>query len=315
MKAKWKHVLFGILCAAAVTLTGCTQNNGNPGNENQKISGEDSAVESGDAQTENARNDEDNMEEKEKEIPPEEIPIRAVYLKNNSGGELFVDLEHETPFFGTIPDVIEDEEGNALSPDALKHGDVYLLYGDQIMMQSYPGQYPGITRMVRQEEESQTYIDKYQEYLERFCPEPDTSQPPELSVSYSQPEALVTASVTRGGYQWERKLENGEAEQMTTDAACILEWTELADVTLTEKTGFRLLFTYEPQSVEVRRWPVSEWREPGTGGETSEGETVKVEKGEEGFGFEGEAGYVYQVIGTWLEGKAEYGFYTRQNAE
>ncbi|NCB91805.1 MAG: hypothetical protein EOM40_04430 [Clostridia bacterium] len=245
-----------------------------------------------------------------KEDASQETPMKAVLLKNEYG-EVFVDLEQESPFFGTIPDAVYDEKDEQIGEADMRNGDVYLVYGDQIMMNSYPGQYPGITKLVRQEEANEEYIEKYAGYLAQFCPEPDTTTPPELSIEYSQPDALVSASITRGGYQWQTMSEDGEAQSEIADSAHVLDWGEdMIDITLADETKLAMHFTYEPQSVEVISWPVGERRSEESTSEYPEGEAVKVEQGEEGFSFNGEAGRVYQVTGTWTEGTVTYGFYT-----
>lgn len=244
-------------------------------------------------------------------VNTEEEVISAVLLLGNTGEELFVDIENDNPFFGTIPEEILDENGDLITADEMNSGDVYLVYGNQIMTQSYPAQYPGIEKLVRQESANQEYIEKYQQLLEQFCPEPDMTQPPELSVDYRQPDALVTAAVNRGGYQWTVQREDGEAESVIADSAHVLDWGELlTEIQLMEETEMELVFAYNPQSVEVKRWPQKERRELRSLDVFSEGELVEIQENEEGFAFYAEPGYVYQITGTWEEGTAEYGFCT-----
>lgn len=244
-------------------------------------------------------------------VNTEEEVISAVLLLSNTGEELFVDIENDNPFFGTIPEEILDENGDLITADEMNSGDLYLVYGNQIMTRSYPAQYPGIEKLVRRESANQEYIEKYQQLLDQFCPEPDTTQPPELSVDYRQPDALVTAAVAKGGYQWTVQKTEGEAESIIADSAHILDWgEELTRISLTEATDFGLLFTYNPQSVEVKRWPEKERRELRSLDTFSEGEIVETEENEDGFAFHGEPGYVYQIVGNWEEGTVEYGFCT-----
>lgn len=239
-----------------------------------------------------------------------EDAMRAVYLRNDQGG-LFVNLENETPFTGSIPEKIVDEEGNTITADEMENGDVYLIYGNGIMLESYPGQYPGITSLEREESRNQELAEKYQALLEEFLPEPDLSQPPQLSVDYMQPEAAVTVSITRGSYSWTVDKGNGEAENTIADSAHVLEWKEeLIDLTLTGDTELSLQFELMPQSVEVVCWSVDERRESGASGDYPEGESVEVKKTEEGFSFTGKPDLVYRVTAVWEQGNAEYGFYT-----
>lgn len=242
----------------------------------------------------------------------DETPLRAVYLKNDQGG-LFVDLDNETPFVGNIPEEITDEEGQVLAPESMQNGDVFLVYGNGIMMESYPGQYPGITKLERRESANRKYMEKYQELMDQIFPKPDTSEPPQLSVEYRQPDAAVTVNITRGSYTWNVEKENGETENTTADSAHILEWKdELIDLTLMEEAELSLRFDRKPQSVEVICWPVGERRESGTSEIYPEGETVEVSETEEGFTFTGMPDKVYRVEASWEQGRVEYGFYTVQ---
>ena len=47
----------------------------------------------------------------------------------------------------------------------MQDGDVYLIYGDDIMLESFPGQYPGITKLVRKEQGNQEKADQYRQQL------------------------------------------------------------------------------------------------------------------------------------------------------
>ena len=291
----WKTGIVVIL--SAFLLTGCADDK-----ESQKQN---------DAQQDVNKENAQQTENSGTVVNPEEEVLTAVLLLSNTGEELFVDIENDNPFFGTIPDDILDENGDVIPADKMNSGDVYLVYGNQVMTRSYPAQYPGIEKLVRQESANQEYIEKYQQLLEQFCPKPDTTQPPELSVDYRQPDALVTAAVNRGGYQWTVQKEDGETESVIADSAHVLDWGELlTEIQLMEETEMELMFTYNPQSVEVKRWPQKERRELRSLDIFPEGELVETQENEEGFAFCAEPGYVYQITGTWEEGTAEYGFCT-----
>lgn len=249
---------------------------------------------------------------KQAEENNQEVPIKAVYLKNSYGEGIFVELDNETPFFGTLPEEIVEEDGSGIVLDDMRNGDVYEVHGNGIMLESYPGQYPGITKLVRIETENQEYAEKYKQYLEQFCPEPDTAQPPELSVEYRQPMAVMNAIVERGGYEWKKNLDGESTSVEIADVSPVLKWDDetLREMRLEEETEFLLRFSYEPQMVKVLRWPLTEREKAQNEEQTAEGEPVRVEQKEEGFVFEGEPGFVYEVTGEWAEGTAQYGFWT-----
>lgn len=94
-----------------------------------------------------------------------EKPMTAVYFQADYGSWYFADLDTDTIFSGTIPDKLTDENGKKMTEADMQDGDVYLIYGDDIMLESFPGQYPGITKLVRKEQGNQEKADKYRQQL------------------------------------------------------------------------------------------------------------------------------------------------------
>ena len=94
-----------------------------------------------------------------------EKPMTAVYFHIDDNSWYFADLDTDTIFSGTIPDKLTDENGKKLTEEDMTDGDVYLIYGDGIMLESFPGQYPGITKMVRKEQGNQEKADHYRKEL------------------------------------------------------------------------------------------------------------------------------------------------------
>ena len=91
--------------------------------------------------------------------------MTAVYFQADDGSWYFADLDTDTIFSGTIPDKLTDENGKKMTEADMQDGDVYLIYGDDIMLESFPGQYPGITKMVRKEQGNQEKADQYRQEL------------------------------------------------------------------------------------------------------------------------------------------------------
>ena len=72
---------------------------------------------------------------------------KAVFLAEDSGLWYLGDLEHGNIYVTHTPsDTLYDENGNAIDPSEIKKGDFLQVEGDGIMLNSYPGQYPGISR-------------------------------------------------------------------------------------------------------------------------------------------------------------------------
>ena len=68
-----------------------------------------------------------------------EKPMTAVYFQADDGSWYFADLDTDTIFSGTIPDKLTDENGKKMTEADMQDGDVYLIYGDDIMLESFPG--------------------------------------------------------------------------------------------------------------------------------------------------------------------------------
>ena len=112
--------------------------------------------------------------------------MQAVYLEKEDGNSIFVNLEAEYPFHGTVPeDAVYDESGKKIMPDDLNNGDVVDIYGNGMIAESYPAQYHGITEIRRTEQANQEYIGQYGHYLDELFIEKDPSERPYLNVCYT----------------------------------------------------------------------------------------------------------------------------------
>ncbi len=110
---------------------------------------------------------------KDEEAKQEADAISAIYIE---AGELlktglFVDLDNGNIFEAKVPaEGIYNKKGKLISDDVLENGDKVKIYGDGIMLESFPGQYPNVTKMQRTGraslEETQKYQDKVNELLD-----------------------------------------------------------------------------------------------------------------------------------------------------
>ena len=169
----------------------------------------------------------------------EEKPIEAMYIEKGDDFQIFVDAY--------IPEGTEE----------LTTGDLVKIYGDGIMLESYPGQYPGVTRIVVTKQGTEEDAEKYESLVDEVYQEPDPSEPPYLNLEYRTKEAVVSAVADRGGYTWSYTDENGEDQEVSVDAAFVLEWDTLNDIRLNEKTDVLLYFSREAKDVSVIRYEPS----------------------------------------------------------
>ena len=239
--------------------------------------------------------------------------MQAVYLKKEDGNNIFVELENDMPFTGKIPqEELYDENGEKITEQDLNNGDVLNIYGNGIMAQSYPGQYNGISKIERTEQENQEYIEEYSHFLDEFFVEKEPSQRPELNVCYTDDLAAVTVMIPEAlGYTWTYE-ENGEGNTITTDAPHILQTNPTEVTKLSEPMKMELMFDVKPESVQILSWEDSllgQYQDRAD--QIPDGTPVEVQENEEGNPeFIAQPGCVYLVQGQWENGTADYGFWT-----
>lgn len=235
--------------------------------------------------------------------------IMAMYIPFGDGGHIFVS-EQAGVFTATFPEQIYDIDGNQITQEQLVRGNMVRIYGNGIMLESYPGQYPGITKMEVTETGSPSDADAYQYLVDQIYIEPDPAEPPSMHLGYTTDLASVVVIVNRGGYEWVYMDQDGLSNAVVADSAHVLQWKvgeELADVKITEPLDITLYFSQKPQSVEVVRYDAALLNAE----EIPEGEAVAVSEKDGEFVLTGvTGGYVYDVMGLWENGRANYGFIT-----
>ena len=108
---------------------------------------------------------------KEEEQKQEADAISAIYIE---AGEflktgVFVDLNTGTIFSAKVPaEGIYNKKGKLISDDVLENGDKVKIYGDGIMLESFPGQYPGVTKIQRTGRASLEETQEYEDQVNRM---------------------------------------------------------------------------------------------------------------------------------------------------
>lgn len=235
---------------------------------------------------------------------------RAIAIPYGEDGILFVDANSELPFTVTLPEEIYGLGGEKITAADLERGNVVEITGNGIMLNSYPGQYPGVTKIQVVAEGSPEDADPYQEILDAYFAQPDTSEPASLQLQYRVPEAIVTASATMGSYTWEGTVPSadGEATSIIACGAHVLQWNDMLELNLDEATEVTLQFyPSAPTSVKVVRWPDSLLGTEDLAA-AGEGEEVAVSAQDDAMTLTAEPGYVYAVYAEFDLGSVEYGF-------
>lgn len=250
--------------------------------------------------------------------------IRAMYIPYGSeGAYVMVDMENGTVFTVQMPDEIFNTKGDLIQPADLQRGNILDVYGNGVMAESYPGQYMGVTEIHVVEEGNPLDADQYQNIIDELYSEPDPSQIPSLSASYTTELAAVTVFIPNGSYSWYYENENGERTGEEADHAHVLMWADewLGDVSIGEPVDVELVFDHMPKEVQVSRWEVQYQNNQEYVNQNPDGEAVEVTTDEETVTssvntttkwiLKAEPGYVYRVNAVWDNRTVEYGFLTR----
>ncbi len=266
----------------------------------------------------------------------EEVKMTAMYLILGEDHFLFVDTKTDTPFYAPIPEELLDENGEEMEEEELENGDILEIYGNGIMLESYPGQYPGVTKMQRVGKGEEAQIQEYEKMLEPLNAETDETELPSLSITYRTEDAIVTSITTEGSYSFEVEQEDGTVVQEEGTSPPVLYITDLIECAIPEDTEIELMFSRTPESLQVTRYPLElreermeSQAESETGNpsgndletenserkmseELPEGEDVAVEvaeeDGEETITIGSKPGYVYRIQAEFENGSMEYGF-------
>lgn len=234
--------------------------------------------------------------------------LHCLTLGKEGTAYLFVDRDRGTVFTAQIPEAFENQSGE--KPKTLETGDYVDIYGDGIMLESYPGQYPGVSRMVVTGRGDASEVAKYQDVIDQVISEPDISQAPAVSVRYMTSLGEVLSVITGPvSYSWRTASDDGTEKTESSDGGTIAEREDLENLALDEgKTDLVISSELEVQSVSAIFWPadVSETASDEEGlealtEENANGEFVLKDV---------EPGYVYEVIINWEYGTATYGFQT-----
>lgn len=236
--------------------------------------------------------------------------LTAMYVAFGTDNYIFIDIENNTPFTVHFPEKIYGVNGESITREQLKNGNIVEIYGDGAMAESYPAQYLRVSGIRVIDEGTEADSEKYQHIIDQIYSEPDPAEPPGLNVEYRTPEVSAAAIIPRGAYEWTYTDKEGNHQTATTDAAHVLEWKELNDITLESPTNLKLVFHQMPEKVSVLQWKSEERREA-AGTEIPDGEEVRAEKIENDWYIKNaEAGYVYLVRAEWENGYVDFGFLT-----
>lgn len=236
-----------------------------------------------------------------------EKPIKAMYISDEEDNSLMVDQDTGNIFTVTMPDKILDKNGKEISKEELKNGNIVAIYGDGIMLESYPGQYPGVTKIKVLKEGKTSDADQYQELLDQIYPGKDPAELPYLNICYTTSYGEVSEALpaAQGGYSWKYTGKGGTVQEIAGDSTQVTNWKDISDVNIEKMTDMELLFDTTPEKIIVTAFPAELIGEA----DPVAGAEVETEKAENKYILKDvRENMIYLIRGEWENGWVEYGF-------
>ena len=218
----------------------------------------------------------------------------AMVVTFGDGEVLFVDQDSESPYYPTLP------EG---TPE-LTAGNIVRVTGNGIMLESYPGQYPGITKVEVIEEGTPADAEKYDELVAQIWQPKDPSEPAFASLDYTTELAATSVMLNPFRSTW-TSTQDGETQTIAGDVAQ-LEPSDLPDARIGNSVDATLSFDVTPTSVTVGRRSVLS--------SSTSLESVAVELSEKSAELIIEPGYLYVIDASFEAGKVSYAFVTEASS-
>lgn len=248
----------------------------------------------------------------------------ALFIGSDGKTMLLVDTQNQTPFTTAFPeDGVIGIDGSTIGVDDLMPGNIVNVVGDGIMLESYPGQYPGVTSITVINEGSRDDVAEYEDLLiSVFSPVDDTSVPAGF-FEYESDYGRTTIALEAYKYDWYGS--NAETSNALTLNGSFADDSGILDnivnsALLTGSVEGTLSFDRNFQSMELERTPVTASDEPGADGANAMRVDLKATQSPVPFEvtdngvstFKVEPGYLYNITVKFAHGEASYAFYTIQ---
>lgn len=244
-----------------------------------------------------------------------DVTSTAMVAYANGDQVLFVDQDTQTPYFPTnIDDARIIYNGQEIDEDDLVAGNIVKVTGNGAMLESYPGQYPGITQVEVIEQGSPADAEQYADIVDTVFAAPDQSQVPSGNLNYKTSDGDVSVMLDPYEFEWQWKTEDGQTSSAQADGSIADENGFLnkgfPDARIGETVDAAIAFSVNPTSVEIERTPLVK------GGDArinpvAEDEKVPCTLGDDGaIALQIEANYLYEIAVDFPQGEADYAFYT-----
>ncbi len=255
-------------------------------------------------------------------VAPADATVQRAMVAYVDGGDvLFVDQDTQTPYVPTLPEgALLGIDGQPIDAARLAAGNIVEVVGNGIMLESYPGQYPGITRIQVLEEGTPADAEQYADLVDMVFSATSADGVPAASVEYRTALGQVSLGIDPFRYEFAAAGPDGGPKALEGDYVAedgvLAEGT--MDAIIDGETAATVTFTSAPTAVEVVRRPLADADVEGNASSKKafakvdlsvEGQKVPRTLDEDGtVAFAMEPGFVYLIDAAFADGNASYAF-------
>lgn len=251
-----------------------------------------------------------------------DVVSTAMVVYNDGKTVLFVDQDTGSLYYPTLTgttgdpdDVLRGLDGDDIDLDELAVGNIVRVTGNGIMLESYPGQYPGITKVEVIERGNPSDADQYTEEISQVIVTPDPADVPSSYVEYTTDMAQASVLMEAYEYEWvvpqngDRKAGEQELEGSADDRQGVIK-EGINDARISGPVEALVGFSVAPTNVVVERTPLVNTSTPAID-PRAEDQLVPVTVQADGsVTFTIEPNYLYEIDADFSQGEASYAFYT-----
>lgn len=230
-------------------------------------------------------------------------------------GEILFVGESEGPYYPGLDNAeIVGIDGAPIAAADLVAGNTARVTGNGIMLESYPGQYPGVTKVEVIDEGTPEDAARYDELVAEIWQPRDPSEPANAQIEYRTDLAVVTMAINRLSLTWESEEENGSRMKTYSDGLhpTQLAAEDIATATVGAPLEATVSFDVAAKSVYIERWSEAAIAEAKQSDENAEldleGESVDATFADGVATFTIEPGWRYWVHAFFAAGDVEYAF-------
>ena len=230
-------------------------------------------------------------------------------------GEILFVGESDGPYYPGLDNAeIIGIDGAPITAADLVAGNTVRVTGNGIMLESYPGQYPGVTKVEVIDEGTPEDAAQYDYIVAEIWQPRDPSEPANAQIEYRTDLDIVTMAIDRLSLTWDSEEEDGTRMTVHSDGVHPTQIAPdaVATATIDAPVEATISFDLPAKSIYVERWneeTIAEARQTGEGAELDlEGESVDATFADGVGTFEIEPGWRYWVHAFFAAGDVEYAF-------